>query len=318
MSAKSNAESLDDEAADWAARLDGPDLSQAERARLKAWLASSSRHQGALIRARAAMALLDNMQDSDAPRRVGDRGVRSMMSRRVLIGGGALAAAVAGGVLMVGRQGGLETFQTAEGEIRKLTFPGGAELVLDARSRVRTAMQRGVQLVSLEVGRAAFDLRRASNAPLMVEAGDLRLQASRASFSAAREAETVDLLVAEGSVQAWRHDSGPADKLLLEQGTQATLIRASLVEHSVLTSEAVERAEAWKIGRLALDGETVAQAAAIFNRHNRQQIVISSAELQKQPLVGYFHLNDPVGFAAALETSFDAEVRQRGGTILIQ
>jgi ferric-dicitrate binding protein FerR (iron transport regulator) len=55
----------------------------------------------------------------------------------------------------------------------------------------------------------------------------------------------------------------------------------------------------------------------VFNRYNDTKIVVASPALQQQALVGYFYLNDPAGFVAALETSFDARVRRSGERIVV-
>lgn len=317
MSVKSSADRIEHRAADWAARLDRGGLTGAEQVTLASWLAADTRHHGAFVRAQAALALLDCVREDrqPAPR------VRfsPATSRRALLGGalaGAAACAV-GGVVMLGEGRRFQTFATGAGEIRRLAFPGGAELVLDARSRVRAALAGGRQLVSLEAGRVSFDMRRGPTAPLTVEAGDLRLQSSRAAFSAAREAEKVDLVIAEGRVEAWNQDQEAVDHLVLRGGEEATLMRASLVRRASLTSDDLARAEAWKSGRLALDGESVAYAVAVFNRYNDTQIVITSPALEQQALVGYFYLNDPAGFVAALEASFDARARRSGARIVV-
>lgn len=319
MSVKSSADRIEHSAADWAARLDRGGLTGAEQVALESWLAADSRHHGAFVRAQAALVLLDCVREEGRAPEHAARRAMPVTSRRALLGVGlaGAAACAVGGAVMLSEGRRFQTFATGAGEIRRLAFPGGAELVLDARSKVRAALAGGRQMVSLEAGRVSFDMRRGPTAPLTVQAGALRLQSSRAAFSAARDAEKVDLVVAEGEVEAWDDGREAVDPLVLRGGEEATLMRASLIRRASLTADDLMRAEAWKSGRLALDGESVAYAVAVFNRYNDTKIVIASPTLGRQTLVGYFYLNDPAGFVAALESSFDARARRSGERIVV-
>lgn len=319
MGARSNPQDIDELAADWAARLDGRSLTDEEQAQLDSWISADSRHDGSFIRARAALSLLDGIRNTDdAPQRWAEPLKRAPTRRALWGGAAAIAASVVGGVLIVGHGPRVQTFTTRAGEVRRLTFPGGGELLLDARSQIRTTMNPGLRLVSIDTGRAAFDTRRGPSAPLVVQAGDLRLQASRSSFSASRLDDKVDLLVEHGTVEAWNSEQPVIDRLVLQSGAQAKLTRASLVDLSTLSGDDLARAEAWKTGRLALAGDSVADAVVSFNRHNQLQLVIASPQLGRQAIVGYFYLNDPLGFASALEASFKVRARRRGDQIILE
>jgi len=57
---------------------------------------------------------------------------------------------------------------------------------------------------------------------------------------------------------------------------------------------------------VAFSGESLADAVAEINRHNRRQIIIDDAELAQQPVVGAFRATDSEAFAAAAAAALGA------------
>lgn len=299
----------------WVTRLDARSLTDKEQGAFDAWLNADPRHHGAYVRASSAFSMFDREKDYYAPA-IRSRG--RVMSRRSLWAGGgaAMAAGVAGGVWYMS-QDRVETIITRESETRHLILSGGTNLLLDARSRVGLLQRRGAEWVKLEAGRAWFDASR-SDVPLNIEAGELELSSTKASFSASRNEETVDLLVSRGSVQARNAQAPDLGSHVLQSGTKATLIKASLVRRSQLSAAEMDRAEAWRTGHLVLAGESVEEAVGMFNRFNRQQLLIQSDDLKHRPIIGYFELNDPATFAAGLKATYSVSVRRRGDYIVVE
>lgn len=310
-----NADEIERAAIAWVTRSDAAALTDSEQAAFDAWLNADVRHHGAYVRASSAFAMFDRDEDSYAPATP----LRApLMNRRTFWAGGAAAvAASAAGIVWYTGKDRIETIFTRESETRHVILSGGANLLLDARSRIGLHRRRGVEWVKLEVGRAWFD-SSPSDVPLNVEAGELQLNTSKASFSASRNAETVDLLVSRGSVRAWNARAPELSDHVLRTGTKATLIKASLVEEAQLSPAEIDRAEAWTSGHLVLAGESVDEAAAMFNRFNRQQLLIQSDALKQRPIVGYFELNDPATFAAGLKATYNVSVRRRGDFIVVE
>lgn len=59
------------------------------------------------------------------------------------------------------------------------------------------------------------------------------------------------------------------------------------------------RALAWSNRHLVFEGDTVAAAAAEFNRRNRVQIVVDPA-LGAERVLGQFYADDPISFAESV------------------
>jgi len=79
----------------------------------------------------------------------------------------------------------------------------------------------------------------------------------------------------------------------------------------------IKRSLVWREGKVAFAGETLAQAAAEFNRYNAVQIEIADPTVGAMRFGGYFRATDPEGFAAALEGSLPVETERRGQVIVL-
>src|SRR4051794_13078720 len=98
MTPRESSEDIDNAAAEWAARLDGPPLSPDEKQKLEAWTAADPRRQGALARAMAILTHFDRAkalgpQFDPRAHRVQTRA--PLFGRREFLAGGALAAGLA-------------------------------------------------------------------------------------------------------------------------------------------------------------------------------------------------------------------------------
>jgi transmembrane sensor len=89
---------------------------------------------------------------------------------------------------------------------------------------------------------------------------------------------------------------------------------APIVAQTVETAE-VGRELAWRVGRIAFHGETLADAAAQFARYSDVRIQIDDPEIANEKVVGLFVSTDPIGFANAVAVSFDLRTEISGGQI---
>ena len=96
------------------------------------------------------------------------------------------------------------------------------------------------------------------------------------------------------------------------------IVLASAVSPTVAESPSeIERSLAWRNGEIALDGESLEQAARLFNRYNSRQIVIDDPELAQERFVGLFQTNEPESFAAAVAATLGADVKNDDRAIRI-
>jgi transmembrane sensor len=308
--AKETAREIDAAAAAWAARADRG-LSEAEARALDSWLAGDSRRLGAYAKARAvalhserARALGSGFNPADFED-VGTGDARGLPRRRLLLGAGAVAAGLAGsiGLALQLRRG---RYATRRGEVRVFPLEDGSVVTLNTASRVSvdySPERRSIQLIE---GEALFDVAKDRARPFVVAAGDAEVRAVGTSFTVSRLPDTpVRVLVREGVVEVRRRNTAAAAAVILPANTRLGSGAAASEAPVAVPATEVSRELAWREGRIAFEGETLAEAAAEFARYSDTRIVIDDPAIAREEITGLFQANDPVGFARAVAVSLD-------------
>jgi len=301
---KQTAADIDRIASAWVVREDRAALSAAEQAELDTWLAADERRQGAYVRAHAAWSMMDRGRALGAetpPARAWP-----VVTRREAMAASLIGIAGVGGALAVSRIG-QQTYRTARGEIRRVPLGDGSSAAINTASRIEVAMASDQRLVKLAQGEAWFDVARDRARPFVVEARDVRLRAIDGAFSVRRIGKDAEVIVAKGTVECWT-TADPARILRLPAGTKMLVSDSGPSAPQALAPTTVRRLLAWREGMVGLDGETLADAAAEFNRYNDRHIVIDDPALGRERLVGYFRANDPDSFVRAVANTLGAQV----------
>ena len=309
----------DDRAARWAIRLDGDPLSDVEQRELDAWLGGDDRRAGALLRAEAALAYLD--RGRALARADGDFASDEQPSAPQLGRRGFLAASVAGlAAALIGYSAldnGPDTIATALGEVRRVPLADGSIASVNTASRVAFAMQDTRRDVKLEEGEAWFQVAHDPAAPFTVEAGSVRVRAVGTAFSVRRVPGGAQVHVTEGRVETWLAGS-EALRQRVPAGASAFIDEASATPPRVVADEGgAERQLAWRSGQLIFSGDTLADAAAEFNRYNKVKVRIADPQLAGERFVGRFRTNEPDAFAHAAATINGARIRTGNDEIVL-
>lgn len=292
---------VDDIAAAWAFRHP---LGPGDQVQLDAWLAQDRRHAGALLRAQAALACMDealqseNEQPDPAP----------FWTRRKWLAagiGGSMAAACAG-VIGISRLTG-QHVATERGEIRRLPLADGSVATIDSGSDMRVSLGDEARRITLDKGQAWFQVAKDRRRPFIVDAGLAQARAIGTAFSVSRTDHGVQIAVTEGTVATWASDGG-GSMTILKAGDFATFERGALVPVTGNAPREIERSLAWRMGEIALEGDTLRDAVNRFNRYNAQQLVIVDESLANEKLIGLFRIDNPSGFARTLAASLDVVV----------
>lgn len=317
MSEPETAEAINEQAMAWIARLDreGPDARL--RQELDAWLAGDNRRQGAFLRAEAAWNMLDRARVLESSTEEAEPSP-AVDRRRLLVGGGGLAASLVAGA------GGLLTWRamhsvrivTRKGEIRRVPLSDGSLAVVNTQTRVKVDLQPKLRAVALDKGEAWFEVAKDKTRPFVVAAGDVRVRAVGTAFSVRRTDAGAVVQVTEGVVEAWCVGD-EAHAVRISHGDQAIVALAAPPAVAPEGAEEIDRKLAWRTGLIILSGETLADAAAEFNRYNDRQIVIDDPELAAQTYVGRFHTNDPEAFVKAVTLTLGARVDTTSDRYLI-
>jgi len=110
-----------------------------------------------------------------------------------------------------------------------------------------------------------------------------------------RHDDGADVQVTDGVVETWAVGQ-ESRRVQIAAGS-----RAYVAEHQsaqpIAASADIERSLAWREGRIVLEGETLQEAVAEFNRYNARKLVIADPDLAAEKLVGQFRATEPLTFA---------------------
>ncbi len=309
MSSIPSASEIDDEAADWAARVDAHGLDVEHDPELQTWLSGDARRAGALLRAQAAISFLDRGRALASVSPSVEAIAAERPNRRALVfgGGGAIAAALVGGFGFWGLRP--QRLDTRLGEIRRVPLADGSLVAINTQTALDVTMKSKSRRITLQSGEAWFQVAKDPGRPFVVAAGPVRVRAVGTAFSVRRGEDPqagVDVMVTEGVVETWI-EGDKASRRQLSAGERIILASTGAPTVAETPSE-IERSLAWRNGEIALDGESLEQAAKLFNRYNTRQIVIEDPELARERFVGLFQTNEPESFAAAVAATLGAVV----------
>lgn len=299
---------IDTTAADWAARLNGAPLSEAEHRALMRWLARSPAHRAALDEARAAWALMCRL-GADAitvslppPLPAASRPPTWPRTwRRTWVGGAALAASV-----LVAAITGLACWsaspltilaadhRTDAGQVRTVRLADGSVVHLGPASAIAVRYGADTRLVELLSGQADFmaaPLSAHERRPFVVAAGDGTARALGTRFTVNRLPDSVEVAVAEHTVEVALPDtSGRLARVRVDPGQAVRYGQTAL---GPVTTVQFDQAAAWLEGTLVFDRAPLAEVVAILNRYRRDRIVIGDATLAARTVSGVFQTGEP-------------------------
>ncbi len=315
----------DEQAALWAARLDGSSLTAADRAAFEAWLAGDPARRDLLSRycqfgadlelqlpaLVTAGTLALPAESAAAPR-----------GRRLwwLLPATLAAAAAAALLLWTGRTP-VQSAEVATPMARRQTLmlADGTQVDLNAQTNLRIDIARKERRVRLASGEAFFAVHRDPARPFFVDtpAGSVRVTGTQFDVRV-DSADTLEVTVAEGTVQAHPGDARgrAAAPVVLAAGDRLSAGPGGVAVQP-LASAALDAALAWRRGLAVFDGVPLRDAVARFARYHGRGIAVS-AEAAELRLGGRFSLDDLDGFFAALEEVLPVRVtRNLNGTVQV-
>jgi len=296
---------IDAEAARLVARMDGDAWSDADEGELDIWLSRDPRHPGALLRAQAAWMTLDRPFAAHAVSRDDAASVPRFSRRGLLAGSGAVvAASIAGGVLLLS---GGTSYATAVGEIRRVPLGDGSIAAINTASAIDVRLEDAGRRVRLDRGEVWFQVARDRYRPFVVAAGRARVRAVGTAFSVRRGDGGVHVLVTEGEVEVWA-DGAEGHRVRLTAGSRGFVADNAAIGEALVTPSSIDRALAWRNGKIDLVGDRLDGAVAEFNRYNRRQLVVGDPAIAGERFDGVFRTDDPEGFAKAVEVSLSVPV----------
>lgn len=307
-------------AAEWAVRLSDPACASDVRAAFEAWRAESFEHEAAFEREHAAWERTERLRafkpgglasgakpdadllaPEDAPRRAFDR--RSPWTMMAALA--AVAGVVGTGVMTATAS---TAYATDIGERRVVVLADNSRIELNTDSKVVVRYRGGVREVKLVKGEALFEAA-ADARPFVVKARDARIATTGGELSVRLGAENAAVTVRRGAAQVEPDGDGPARETKVAAGT--AMVYGPGGSHAQPLSDAeIDRALAWRQGAIALNGQSLSQAVAEFNRYNRRKVRIADPSIADLRLAGYFQNTEPMAFVTAVTHTFPVRVSE--------
>ena len=325
MAERETSRSIDAAAAAWVAREDRAPLTSDEEAALNAWLQADARNAGALLRARAVALRSESARALGEGYDPVDFGAVAAgpSRRRMLAWGGGLAASVAGVAAFGIALQAPKAHATDRGEVRLVPLEDGSTVMLNTATRVTVKYDGDLREVRLIEGEADFNVVADRRRPFVVEADGRRFTATTGGGFRVRKLKDapLDILVHQGRVELASQAARSGGAVILGTNTRLVLSDAlsagSLSVPLAVEPSVVTRDLAWRDGKIAFQGETLAQAVAAFGRYSDIRIVIEDQALAREPVTGLFAANDPVGFSHAVAGVFGVAVEERDGAVIV-
>ncbi|TPG52236.1 FecR family protein [Sphingomonas glacialis] len=297
-------------AADWRARMTGPDAALS-RLEFERWRARDPRHREAYARIERADTLASAMRHSDTARHRSLSRARSFASRPRPVFYGIAAAAlvvlsVTSAIIVSSRPfsdpGAMAAkngnYSTRIGQIRQQRLTDGSTMILDTNSRVDVALSDTARAVRLLSGRARFDVAHDAARPFIVEAAGHAVTAKGTVFDVFidRGSLRVDLL--RGKVDVTQAAAGAAH-MIAGQTLRTTTPRTPATIAPLRKGE-----DQWTSGMLGFDKTPLADLLEQTNRYSKTKIRLAEPNLGSLLVTGAFRPLPINQLAAGIAAAF--------------
>ena len=314
------ADPIEEVAAGWLVRQDSGEWTCQDQAELDAWLDAAAGNAVAYYRLEQSWRTADRLAALrvPAPAEPMPRPVPQLW----------FGLAIAASLVLAGFVGlfvaGLGPFQAGEvhatriGGRATVPFADGSRVELNTDTALRADISGDRRIVWLDRGEAYFDVARDPARPFQVLAGDRRITVLGTKFSVRRIGDGVQVNVVEGRVRV--EPLGGAD----DEATFRILTRGQTAlaagPDSLRTAAAPEEVAAslsWRQGMILCDQDSLADAAAEFNRYNGKRLVIADADAAAMTISGRFEATNVDAFARLLNRAYGLSVRDDGARLTI-
>ena len=303
---------VDEQAATWAARLDGDVLDASSRASLDAWLAESPAHRAALADYCQFSADLEEqlpvLVSTGAVKMPEPTTVRRRlwtMPRLAVLSLAATAAAIAFMTWTGQPSPQVQNVATAVAQRLTHTLADGTRVELNAHTSLRFENSAHERRVRLAGGEALFAVAKDRSRPFIVETLDGSVRVTGTTFNVRNEtgsATTLEVTVVEGSVEVRPGDGGAGQPpFSLAAGDQLSAGPGG-VSRRPLDASALSDALAWREGRIVFNDVPLQEVAARLSRFHGRRITVDPA-IAGEKVGGVYQLDDFKDFLAALEVA---------------
>jgi transmembrane sensor len=312
----------------WVQRLTSGRATAAEAEALQQWCALSPDHAAAFATARLLWRDLEaagnnlRQHDRQAAARLASR-TRPSLGRRAFLGGGLLAASVAGAYTIVKPPLDLwpsltelaADYRTGTGEQKDLALSDDILIRMNTRTSIaRQPSEAGNNKVKLIAGEASFSMAQQGQR-FSVLAADNEITASAARFDVSYLSDgagaTVCVTCFQGALQVQRAGKTAA----VNSGQQLRYDRGGAPQIGTIDPEVVG---AWHEGVLIFRSTPLEDVVSEVNRYRPGRIIVMNAQIGRIPVSGRFRITRLADILVQFEHSFGAKLRSLpGGVVLL-
>jgi len=168
----------------------------------------------------------------------------------------------------------------------------------------------------LERGEAYFEVTHDDKRPFVVYAGNRRITDLGTKFSVRRDGDDVKVVVTEGKVRVDILDTPMVAAPVIAVGGNVVVAKADETLVASKSAKEMEDDLSWRAGMLTFDQQTLAEAAAQFNRYNHRRIVVEGRARDIR-IGGSFRADNIDVFAQLVRNALGLKVTRDGDQIII-
>jgi transmembrane sensor len=265
-----------------------------------------------------------------------DRRAKRRRRRRLGVLAGAVAGLVLVGVFLRPEQNKTPAITATPTSAIVMTpsrqvLPDGSIVELKEDAAIAVEFTSGRRQVRLQRGVAHFKVAKNPQNPFVVQVGRIEVRAVGTEFSVNFSDTSAEVLVTEGSV-AVEQPAGASGATAIATPTPRTLAVLEMgrrvvidIAAPIITTAPVEAIDAaeiaerlgWRVPRLEFSGTPLAEAIAMFNRHNQVQLALEDAALGELKISGFLRADKTETFLRLLESDFGLRADRRSPTQIV-
>ncbi|WP_332302866.1 FecR family protein [Rhizobium sp. GR12] len=301
--------SLMQEAAEWIAILTSGDATPDDAERLQAWRRMSPSHEQAFVDAARLWKTMGPALTGKHPQGMG-------LSRRIFIGGGAIAASAVG-TAFVGSFLGITPsysalaadFATARGEQKTVVLADGSTVEMDGGSILSWDFTSHTRALTLGDGAAVFNVVPDPQRAFRLTAENGITTAHAANFAVGHGSDEISVDCLEGQIEVECRG-----KMLLKAGQSVRYFDTGLGD---MDQDEPQNMATWRRGLLVFRDKPLASVVMDINRHRRGNVVIGGSTLGQRRVSGVFHLSRPDEIITQLEATLNLSATRLPAGIVI-
>ena len=314
-----SAKDIDAQAAIWLERRDDQGWSEQDQSAFDAWLAEALANRVAYWRIKAAWGRADRLvvlrgQAADAPAQRGRLIPPVLLKIAAVFAVVALAGVVATSMLSRPQD---RVYTTQIGGHEIVRFADGTQVELNTDTVLRSRMTTDQRVVWLEKGEAYFQVKHDALHPLIVMVGNHRVTDLGTKFLVRTDTARLEVAVLEGRVWFDVPEGGTQQPSLPLSPGQVAIAAGRHVSLEKKSMRTLTNELGWRRGVLVFKDTTLTEAAAEFNRYNRQKLSIPDPAVGFIKIGGIFQATNVSAFTEVAEDVLGLRVNDHGGEIVI-